>query len=122
MASPQRLRETTLADASAPCFAVAADRRKAPCNAAKEEESIRSHMSEKLCLRCPLLCCMTSPHMAAPRVVVAHPVYLKATARGDFPTPLPAGSWQLPAHRTLSKQDKSESAIMPSLALIDAKK
>ena len=36
------------------------------------------------------LCCITSQHMAAPRVVVAHPVCLKAK-------PLPAGSWQLPA-------------------------
>ena len=81
MASPQRLCEGNLSDASATRIAAAAHRREAPCMVAKEQGSIGSQMSGETALALPPLCCMTSKHMAAPRVAVAHPVYLKATAR-----------------------------------------
>ena len=38
-----------------------------------------AHVGETVLAMLPL-CCMTSQHVAAPRVVVAHPVYLKSTA------------------------------------------
>ena len=55
-------------------FAEAPHRRETLCKAAKEEGSIRSQKFENCACDASPLCCMTSQHMAAPRVVVAHPV------------------------------------------------